>query len=370
MADGPKSFFLSSEIHEYVIGHGTPPDEILRDLATETKEKIGAMSIMQIAPEQGAFMQLLVEVMGARNAVEIGTFTGYSALCIARGLPEDGQLLCCDTSEEWTSVGVPFWERAGVRKKIELTIGPAIDTLRALPEEEQFDIAFIDADKPSYRDYFEALIPRLRRGGLILVDNVLWAGAVVNPEAKDENTLAIRAFNDHVRDDAPRRLRDARHLRRPHAAAQTLGRGEAPSTLMTSDRVQQINEFASSKHPGLVGVEVLSIEPDLVVGRLPVTAPLVAGTGFLWAPVVITLADWLCAAGIGQHLPDGASFTTLEIKTNFIGTVREGGAIVGRAKPVHIGRTTQVWDVEVANEANDKTIALFRCTQMVLAPRT
>ena len=201
MADGPKSFFLSPEIHDYVIGHGTPPDEILRDLAAETKEKIGGMAIMQIAPEQGAFMQLLVELMGARNAVEIGTFTGYSALCIARGLPEDGRLLCCDTSEEWTSIGIPFWERAGVREKITLEIGPAIDTLRALPEEEQFDIAFIDADKPSYQSYFEALMPRLRQGGLILVDNVLWAGAVVDADQQDESTVAIRAFNDHVRDD-------------------------------------------------------------------------------------------------------------------------------------------------------------------------
>ena len=138
---------------------------------------------------------------------------------------------------------------------------------------------------------------------------------------------------------------------------------------MSSERVRDINEFASDRHPGMVGVEILSIEPDLVTGRVPVTQPLVAGTGFLWAPVVITLADWLCAAGIGQHLPEGASFTTIEIKTNFLGTVREGGAILGKAKPVHLGRTTQVWDVEVENEANGKVIALFRCTQMVLAPR-
>lgn len=201
MPDGPKSFFMSPELHSYLIDHGTPPDEILAGLAAETRERIGPMSIMQIAPEQGAFMQMLAELIGAKNAVEIGTFTGYSALCIARGLPEDGKLLCCDTSEEWTSVGIPFWERAGVRKKIELRIDPAIETLRGLPEAEQFDIAFIDADKPSYRDYFEALLPRLRRGGVILVDNVLWGGNVVDPDASDDNTLAIRAFNDHVRSD-------------------------------------------------------------------------------------------------------------------------------------------------------------------------
>lgn len=136
-----------------------------------------------------------------------------------------------------------------------------------------------------------------------------------------------------------------------------------------SDRVRELNEFARDRHPGLVGVEVLSLEPELVTGRLPVTRALVAGTGFLWAPVVVTLADWLCAAGIGQHLPEGSSFTTIEIKTNFLGTVREGGAVCGRAWPVHRGRTTHVWDVEVDDEATGKTIALFRCTQMILAPR-
>ncbi|MGH0035695.1 MAG: PaaI family thioesterase [Myxococcota bacterium] len=138
---------------------------------------------------------------------------------------------------------------------------------------------------------------------------------------------------------------------------------------MSSDRVESLNEFAREKHPGLVGVEVLSCEPDRVTGRLPVTEALVAGTGFLWAPVVITLADWLCASGIGQHLPEGASFTTLEIKTNFLGTVREGGCIFGKAWPVHLGRSTHVWDVEVSDESNGKRIALFRCTQMILHPR-
>lgn len=139
---------------------------------------------------------------------------------------------------------------------------------------------------------------------------------------------------------------------------------------MSAERVRDLNEFASDRHPGLVGVEILSVEPEMVTGRVPVTQSLVAGTGFLWAPIVITLADWLCAAGIGQHLPEGSSFTTIEIKTNFLGTVREGGAILGKAWPVHLGRTTQVWDVEVSNEANAKPIALFRCTQMVLAPRS
>lgn len=139
---------------------------------------------------------------------------------------------------------------------------------------------------------------------------------------------------------------------------------------MSTNRVQELNEFAREKHPGLVGVELLSIEPELVTGRLPVTEALVAGTGFLWAPVIITLADWLCAAGIGQHLPEGAGFTTLEIKTNFLSTVRLGGEVLGRAWPVHRGRTTHVWDVEVSDAATDKVIALFRCTQLVLQPRS
>jgi uncharacterized protein (TIGR00369 family) len=138
---------------------------------------------------------------------------------------------------------------------------------------------------------------------------------------------------------------------------------------VSSDRVASLNEFARRKHPGLLGIEVLTCEADLVTGRLPVTEPLVAGTGFLWAPVVIALADWLCACGIGPHLPPGASFTTLEIKTNFLGTVREGGAVLGRAWPVHRGRSTHVWDVEASDESSGRTIALFRCTQMILHPK-
>jgi 1,4-dihydroxy-2-naphthoyl-CoA hydrolase len=131
-------------------------------------------------------------------------------------------------------------------------------------------------------------------------------------------------------------------------------------------RVAFLNDFARDKHPGMCGVEVLSCEPERVTGRLDVTAPLVAGTGFLWAPVVITLADWLCAAAMGENLPADATFTTVELKANFIGTVCEGGAIVGRATPAHRGRTTHVWDVEVADESTGRVIALFRCTQMVL----
>jgi len=201
MSNAPKSFFLKPELHEYLIEHGSPPDAILCELAEVTRTKVGGLALMQIAPEQGAFMTMLAKLIGARRAVEVGTFTGYSALCIARGLPEDGKLLCCDVSEEWTSIGRPFWEKAGVASRIELRIGPAADTLRALPRERRFDLAFIDADKPSYLNYYEELLPRMQPGGVILVDNVLWMGAVADPEKNDPNTLALRAFNDAVAAD-------------------------------------------------------------------------------------------------------------------------------------------------------------------------
>lgn len=138
---------------------------------------------------------------------------------------------------------------------------------------------------------------------------------------------------------------------------------------MSEESVKRLNEFARERHPGQVGVEILECEPDLVVGRLDVTQPLVAGTGFLWAPVILTLADWLCAAGTGENLAEGESFTTIELKANFLGTVRVGGAVRGRAVPVHRGRTTHVWDVTVVDEANGKTVSLFRCTQMILQVR-
>jgi predicted O-methyltransferase YrrM len=163
--------------------------------------KLGAVAGMQIAPEQGAFLTILTRALGVRSAIEIGTFTGYSALCIARGLPADGTLLCCDVSEEWTAVGRKHWEQARVGDRIELRIAPAVDTLASLPSEPQFDLAFVDADKPNYANYFEGLLPRIRPNGVILVDNVLWGGNVVKADADDENTLAIRAFNDKVAAD-------------------------------------------------------------------------------------------------------------------------------------------------------------------------
>jgi caffeoyl-CoA O-methyltransferase len=200
MADDPKSFFLSPEIQAYLVAHGTPPDPVQQTLIEETKA-LGGISMMQISPEQGAFMTLLTRVIGARSAVEVGTFTGYSALCIARGLPADGRLLCCDVSEEWTSVGRKHWEQAGVADRIELKIAPAVETLRALPTEETIDLAFVDADKPSYGAYYDELLPRLRPNGVILVDNVLWGGNVIEEDPDDANRVAIRAFNDRVAAD-------------------------------------------------------------------------------------------------------------------------------------------------------------------------
>lgn len=200
MSDEPKDFHLNPAVHDYLVAHGTPPDAIQQELIEATR-KLGGISMMQIAPEQGAFMTLFARAIGARRAIEIGTFTGLSALCIARGLPEDGQLLCCDVSDEWARVGQPFWEKAGVAGRIDLRIAPALETLRSLPEEPTTDLAFIDADKPTYVDYFEELLPRMRPGGVILADNVLWMGRVADPSCDDEHTEAIRRFNDHVTGD-------------------------------------------------------------------------------------------------------------------------------------------------------------------------
>jgi len=199
MAD-PKSFFLGADVHEYLVAHGTPPDEVQQDLIRTTAE-LGGVSMMQISPEQGTFMTVLTRLLDVHQAVEVGTFTGYSSLCIARGLAPGGRLLCCDVSEEWTAVARGAWDAAGVADRIELRIAPAIDTLRALPVERTIDLAFVDADKPMYEAYADEILARMRPGGVLLVDNVLWGGAVVDAAATDENTVAIRAFNDWLATD-------------------------------------------------------------------------------------------------------------------------------------------------------------------------
>jgi caffeoyl-CoA O-methyltransferase len=196
----PKSFFLTEDAHAYLVAHGTPPDDIQQALIEETA-KLGGVANMQVAPEQGTFLTMLTRLVGARGAVEVGTFTGYSSLCIARGLAAGGRLLCCDVSEEWTSIARKYWSKAGVDDRIELRIAPAVETLAALPSEESIDLAFIDADKPNYRNYYEALLPRMRRNGVIGVDNVLWGGSVIDPSASDDNTQAIKDFNDFLASD-------------------------------------------------------------------------------------------------------------------------------------------------------------------------
>ncbi|WP_213453023.1 O-methyltransferase [Rhizomonospora bruguierae] len=195
-----KSLTLSAELHEYVVAHSTPLDPLARDLVEETWAALPRQAGMQIAPEQSVFLTILTRLLGVRRAVEVGTFTGLSSLAIARGLPEDGQLICFDISEQYTSVARRYWERAGVAERIELRLGAAAQRLRELPEEPTIDLAFIDADKPGYPAYWAEIVPRVRRGGAILVDNTLRGGRVLDP-AGDETDSAIVRFNDLARED-------------------------------------------------------------------------------------------------------------------------------------------------------------------------
>jgi caffeoyl-CoA O-methyltransferase len=191
---------MTSELHDYVERRSVRRDPVMQRLVQETAA-LGDLAQMQIAPDQGAFLTLLVRAVGARSAVEVGTFTGYSAISIARGLPDDGRLLCCDVNEEWTAIARRYFRETGVDRKIELRIAPALETLRELPAVPQFDFAFVDADKTSYTAYYEELLNRLRPGGLLAVDNVLWSGNVIDPKDQSESTSAIRALNDRVAGD-------------------------------------------------------------------------------------------------------------------------------------------------------------------------
>jgi predicted O-methyltransferase YrrM len=188
---------LTPDLYRYLLAHNPPEDAVLRELAAETAA-LGPISMMQVAAEQGAFLTWLVRLLGVRFAVEIGTFTGYSAISIARGLPPGGRLLCCDVSEEWTTIARRSWTRAGLADRITLRLAPATATLAALPPDPPIDFAFIDADKPNYRAYYEALLPRLAPRGVIVFDNVLWGGSVVDAAKHDESTTAIRALNDAI----------------------------------------------------------------------------------------------------------------------------------------------------------------------------
>jgi caffeoyl-CoA O-methyltransferase len=188
----PRSFLLTPELAEHVRASSEPPDDVVAGLVAETAamaERGEAPATFQIAPEQGVFMQLLTRALGVRTAVEIGTFTGLSALHVARGLPEDGHLLCLDRSEEWTAVGRRWWDRAGVGDRIEVQLGDALESLRALPREQQFDLAFVDADKTGYPAYVEELHPRVRDNGVVLLDNTLRSGRVLDPQTDDDHAL-------------------------------------------------------------------------------------------------------------------------------------------------------------------------------------
>jgi caffeoyl-CoA O-methyltransferase len=196
-----RSWQLSPQLMDYLTEHSTGPDAVLADLAAETARLLPDLAEMQIGPEQGRFMTLLAQISGARNAVEVGTFTGYSSICLARGLADGGKLICCDVSDEWTSVARRYWPQAGVADRVELRLGPGLETLQALPADPLLDLSFIDADKPGYIGYWTEIVPRTRPGGIILIDNTLAGGMVTDPAHPAENVQAIRAFNDHAAAD-------------------------------------------------------------------------------------------------------------------------------------------------------------------------
>ena len=191
---------VTDDVYRYLLEHSMPADEVVTALVDETREALPDRAGMQVGGEQGRLLHLLVKLTGARDVLEIGTFTGMSALWMARALPEDGRLVCLDISEEWTAIARKYWKRAGVDHLIELDIAPALDTLRAMPVEPAFDMAFIDADKGNYPTYLDEVVPRLRPGGLLVADNVLWSGRVVERGDETDDTEAIRRFNRVVVD--------------------------------------------------------------------------------------------------------------------------------------------------------------------------
>ena len=189
----PRSFLLTQELSDYVRANSELPDDVAADLLAETAamaERGEAPATFQIAPEQGAFMQLLTRALRVRTAIEIGTFTGFSALCIARGLPDDGSLLCLDRNPDWTAVARRYWDRAGVGSRIELRLGDALPSLQGLPANETFDLAFVDADKAAYPAYVDGLYPRMRPNGVVLLDNTLRTGKVLHPDTGENRVLA------------------------------------------------------------------------------------------------------------------------------------------------------------------------------------
>ena len=197
-----RTLAINDDIHHYLLDHSLRESDSLKALREETMSL--ELSRMQIAPEQGQFMAMLVRMLGAKNIIELGVFTGYSTLCMAQVLPEDGRVLACDLDEVWTTIARKYWQQAGVDDKIELHLAPAKNTLAALidkGEQSQFDFAFIDADKENYFGYYEQCLELLRPGGVIAVDNVLWDGHVADSSIQDAETRAIRALNKHIHQD-------------------------------------------------------------------------------------------------------------------------------------------------------------------------
>lgn len=192
---------VNPDLDDYLNDHSSAADEVLRDLAEETRQALPDSAQMQISQDQGALLTTLTQLTGAQLAVEVGTFTGYSSISIARGLAPGGKLIACDVSEEWTGIARRYWERAGLTDRIDLRIAPAADTLRALPTDESVDFAFIDADKVGYPVYYEELVTRLRPGGMIVLDNMLQGGRVVDDAEQSDSVRAIRAMNDTIAAD-------------------------------------------------------------------------------------------------------------------------------------------------------------------------
>lgn len=193
---------MDDDLYDYVVDHSNLPDPTLPALTERTAAETGDRAGMQIGPDEGAMLTALTRMVRAELAVEVGTFTGYSSICIARGLAPGGRLLCCDVSEEWTAIGREAWAEAGVDDRIDLRIGPAAETLAEDPfDGEPLDMAFVDADKPGYVTYHDLLVPRLRPGGVLAVDNTLWSGRVVDDDPGDEARTAIRAYNAHAAAD-------------------------------------------------------------------------------------------------------------------------------------------------------------------------
>jgi len=193
---------LTDRVYKYLVDHSVRDQPVLKALRAETAKL--PLSMMQISAEQGQFMALLVQLIGARRTIEVGTFTGYSALVVAQALPPGGKVIACDVSEEFTSIARRYWKKAKVDGKIDLRLAPAtqtLDRLLAADGTARFDFAFIDADKNNYDAYYERCLKLVRRGGLIAIDNVLWGGEVANPKAKDKDTRAIRALNKKLKGD-------------------------------------------------------------------------------------------------------------------------------------------------------------------------